>query len=161
LGLGFWVLVERRWLPSAQKLQAKHKNSQPYDVPIFKVLRHVAQVTGDSDSQKFYPSTRAAIRQAAINGLTIWGRKEIALIGQDFSDAITEIPKGYWDISTIGAMAFAEHDDNMFKTVRHTNPESGSAWGPRGYDEKKSYSDLWLNKADVLKYWPADKFYAE
>jgi hypothetical protein len=155
-----WFSRRRRRAPiSASSTTGAKGSSDPiYDTPMWKAVRHVAEKVHDLNAREFYPQARKIIRQAAIDGLlTVWGKHAIIGQRQDFSDAITEIPKEYWQKSEITAVGASESGIDINRANwSHTGPESASSWGPKGWDERKGYAGLRIDWTQLQKVWPIE-----
>jgi hypothetical protein len=125
------------------------------EAPIWKAIEHVRQVIGDDDDTRCWPKTCTEIRQAALNEeLAIRGRHQLKTAGQTlFSDVHDDVPRDYWRISKINALATSD----AHSSDRHTDPESTWAWGPAGIDEQKRYADLRVSMKEVQKRWSSKK----
>jgi hypothetical protein len=80
------------------------------------------------------------------------GRKQLdSKDGTRFSSIHTDIPKEYWENSTLSPLvvspAFVDRDT-------HTNPETPYSWGAKGIYEANRYSSLLVEWNDVLRLWP-------
>lgn len=122
-------------------------------VPIYKAVEYIAERIGDTEETLCYPTTLNALRQQAAHGnLRMHGRKQLdTKDGTRFSSIHTDIPKEYWENSTLSSLvvspAFADRDT-------HTNPETTFSWGPKGIHESNRYSSINVNWDDVLELWP-------
>lgn len=162
IALGFAILFLpplRTWIQQkpAQPSQspAPQLNAHSYDTPMWKAVQHVAISIGEPKDGKCFPRARNDIRQATIDGhLKIWGRKQLTDRERTYSEVITEVPIAYWHISKIGPIATTDHPyEAMYLNQAHTQPE-GRGWGPKGFEEKNAYSDLYVNWAQILRLWP-------
>lgn len=129
-----------------------------YDFPIRRAIEYVAAWIGEtSDDKKFWPKTRQAIRQAALDSkIKIRGRKQIDTHEQYrtiFRDVYSDIPATYWENSAINVLA----TDQQFEDGDHTEPESMNAksWGKEGILAINKYAGLRMNLDEIKREWPA------
>jgi hypothetical protein len=123
--------------------------------PIHLAIRHISERIGDTNSNKFFPDTRSALRQAAYDGdVHMRGRKQLPqpnpFGGDDFDVISTDIEKQYWAVSRLTEST----TNSQSQELHHTIPLTASAWGPKGLDERKYYKQLLVNWQDILKKWP-------
>lgn len=162
-GICIWLICKKSpsnpMLPptesARQMLGTLREQTTKSFVPMHEAIAHIAKCIGDSEDNYFFGETRKLLRQEALNGtVKVRGHKQI----DDHTESIkfnaveTNVPQEYWELSEIGALAASPSLLHMSDT--HTSPQSVYAWGAKGWDEKKRYSQLRIDWDDVLKLWP-------
>jgi hypothetical protein len=149
------------WFPSGppSRLGLKFIKGYPPEVrvttPMYRAIRRIADVIGDTDAEHF-AETRLLMRQRAADGqLRILGKKQIPTTNPDmmkFSEVDSEIESDYWKVSVISEMATTDlslPNADMWRGHKHTRAESPYSWGPKGIHEQKNYTDLKVIAADI------------
>ena len=122
-----------------------------YDWPIWRAIEHVSSVIADLDADGCYPSTRTAIRQAALDGhIALFGRQELPPPKQPGfrSEVWTLIEPAYWRSNALAPLA----TDAEFKTHDHTWPEPLTVDGYR-----KRYWSVVVNRDQVFREFPGSR----
>jgi len=124
--------------------------------PIYRAIEHIGERIGDTNTADCLPDARLALRKAAHEKrIALQGRKEMPGSNgfrnrNSYSKVHTDIDSGYWSNSKINAYATSPD----FQEDYHTEPETGLAWGPKGWDEKNHYANMRVNWADIIREWP-------
>ena len=127
--------------------QAPDTLKSPPQMPIWKAVKHIAKVLGDTDKRGGYPATLDAIRQAALGGLIeIWGKRELSPPNEAglVSDEWTLINPMFWRTHQINSLA----TDKMSEGNLH------SCSNPLIYGEQNGCWSLQVRLSDVEKIWP-------
>jgi hypothetical protein len=121
--------------------------------PIHEVIAYVAAKLEEQRGDKYFPKTRTAIRQQALDGkLKLRGRVQIegpeeALAHREVHE---DIPPSYWANTTFNVLAV----DAEARELYHTYPENSSAWDIRGGKDKKHYASILADWRQVQQLWP-------
>lgn len=125
--------------------------------PCHLAIQYIGERIGDKDSKNCFPDARRGLRQAAYNKrVAVRGKKQLSdrrMIREgEYSDIHTDIDSDYWINSEINALATSA--DSRTQTMYHTDPQTASAWGPKGLDERNRYAELLVNWPQILREWP-------
>jgi hypothetical protein len=118
----------------------------PPQMPIWKAVKRVAKVLGDTDRQGGYPATLDAIRQAALDGrIEIWGKRELPPPMEPglSSDEWTPINPMFWRTHQINSLA----SDKMSEGCLHT------CSNPLIYGEQNGCWSLRVRLPELEKIW--------
>jgi hypothetical protein len=122
---------------------------------MYKVISHVAARIADSDTSKFWPNARLAIRQAALDGsIQIYGQKSEDTGNSDatsWSGGRIPIPQAYWELADITEAATSPaHANELMSNTRPHRLSDG-----RFTQEKiEYYTKLTAKWSDVRQKWP-------
>lgn len=118
----------------------------PPQMPIWKAVKRIAKVLGDTDRQGAYPATLDAIRQAALDGrIEIWGKRELPPPMEPglSSDEWTPINPMFWRTHQINSLA----SDKMSEGCLHT------CSNPLIYGEQNGCWSLRVRLPELEKIW--------
>ena len=123
--------------------------------PMYKVISYVASRISDNDVSKFWPVTRRAIRQAALDGrIQIYGHKSEDTGNSNatsWSLVDVPIPRAYWELADITeAATSSEYADELMHNTRPHQLSDG-----RFTQEKiEYYAKLMVKWGEVRQNWP-------
>ena len=124
-----------------------------HDTPLWKAVAYIAEKIGETrDEGEYFPRTRAAIRQKAIDGeLMMWGKKQIQsdqpwVETRRFDEILTAIPSEYWGVSKLSATGTYEQE---YVNNPYTLPAHPGAWE----NERNAFADLRVNWKQVAGCW--------
>ena len=124
-------------------------------MPMHEVVSRVAARIGDDNSEKFWPTARRAIRQAALDGeIQIFGHKSEdtgRVNGTSWSLVSTPIPRTYWELADITETAtYAGYADELMHSTREHQLSDG-----RFTNEKIAhYAKLTARYDEINEKWP-------
>lgn len=135
----------RRVMPTIGKAPDTRKSNP--QMPIWKAVKHIAKVLGDSDKRGGYPVTLDAVRQAAQDGqIEIWGKRELPPPMEPglSSDEWTPIDPKFW----------RTHQINSLATEKTSEACVHSCSNPVIYGEQNACWSLLVRLSDVERVWP-------
>jgi hypothetical protein len=159
---GFGKPIQPFWGLMVSEAQVKELWPRPVEEvtssfrPIHEVIAHVAAKLGEPPSNTFFPTSRRAIRQQALDGkLKLRGRIQIDDLRQPNSlvhrEVHENIPQDYWANATFNVISSEPTAADHY----HTFPENSAAWDIGGQKDKRHYASILADWNDVLKLWPS------
>jgi hypothetical protein len=117
-------------------------------MPIWKAVHHVAECLHERrEDGDAFPKSRDALRQAAIDGkITIWGKKQLALVSASpmFDSCVTAIPQEYWRLHKITGIASEAPINPIYPFTISVDGVTTLA-----------YADLHVDEPQITKVWQA------
>lgn len=161
VGASYWGMWWALRLPGKKISAATSYEVARADVaPIWQATQHIARCIGEPHDATCLPKARAALRQAAADGVVaIRGRKQLpnkfASNRSEFDELLTDVPPKYWLDSVLTAMATAAPGDGWAAVIQ-TMPRTADAWKD---DKYNGYADLRVNMREIRKAWPAPEMH--